>query len=35
MEDKNEKPISTRIQWLACIYDVHHLNPYKIGAFKN
>ena len=28
----NEK---TNINWLACIYDVHHLNPYKMGVFKN
>ena len=24
----------TNINWLACIYDVHHLNPYKIGLFS-
>ena len=24
----------TNINWLACIYDVHHLNPYKLGTFK-
>ena len=24
----------TNINWLACIYDVHHLNPYKMGTFK-
>ena len=24
----------TNINWLACIYAVHHLNPYKIGTFK-
>lgn len=23
------------ISWLVCIYDDHHLNPYKIEAFKN
>ena len=23
------------LNWLVCIYDDHHLNPYKIGAFKN
>ena len=23
------------INWLACIYDAHHLNPYKMGIFKN
>ena len=22
------------INWLACIYGVHQLNPYKIGIFK-
>ncbi len=25
----------TNINWLACIYDAHHLNPYKMGIFKN
>ena len=25
----------TNINWLVCIYDDHHLNPYKIGVFKN
>ena len=25
----------TNINWLACIYDDHHLNPYKMGVFKN
>ena len=25
----------TVINWLACIYGVHHLNPYKIGDFNN
>ena len=25
----------TNINWLACIYAVHHLNPYKIWVFKN
>ena len=25
----------TNINWLACIYDEHHLNPYKMGVFKN
>ena len=24
----------TNINCLACIYDVHHLNPYKIGLFS-
>ena len=26
---------STSINWLVCIYGVHHLNPYKMGVFKN
>ena len=25
----------TNINWLACFYDEHHLNPYKMGVFKN
>ena len=25
----------TNINWLACIYGVHHLKPYKMGTFKN
>lgn len=25
----------TNINWLVCIYVGHHLNPYKIGVFKN
>lgn len=25
----------TNINWLVCIYDDYHLNPYKIGVFKN
>lgn len=25
----------TNINWLACIYDEHHLNPYRMGVFKN
>ena len=24
----------TNINWLDCIYDGYHLNPYKIGVFK-
>ena len=35
MEEKKEKLPSTRIQWLACIYGDYHLNPYKMGVFKN
>ena len=26
---------NTNINWLACIYGDYHLNPYKMGAFKN
>ena len=25
----------TNINWLACIYAIYHLNPYKMGVFKN
>ena len=25
----------TNINWLACIYAVHHLSPYKMVVFKN
>ena len=25
----------TNINWLVCIYDDHHLNPYRMGVFKN
>ena len=33
---KDEKSFtSVGINWLACIYGVYHLNPYKMGAFKN
>ena len=24
----------TNINWLACIYDAHHLNTYKMGISK-
>ena len=24
----------TNINWLVCIYAVHHLNPYKMGISK-
>ncbi len=24
----------TIINWLACIYDAHHLKPYKMVIFK-
>ena len=24
----------TNINWLACIYTAHHLNPYKMGLFS-
>ena len=25
----------TNINWLACIYGGHYLNPYKMGACMN
>ena len=25
----------TNINWLACIYGDHHLNPYRMVAFEN
>ncbi len=25
----------TNINWLACIYDDYHLNPYNMGIFKS
>ena len=34
MEDKKEKLPSTNINWLACIYDDYHLNPYKMVISK-
>ena len=36
MNKNDEKVFSnTVINWLACIYDDHHLIPYKMGVFKN
>ena len=35
MSDKDEKLTKVGINWLACIYDDHHLNLYKMGVFKN
>ena len=32
---KDEKSLNnTVINWLACIYTVHCLNPYKMGVFS-
>ena len=32
---KDDKSLNnTVINWMACIYDVHHLKPYKMGIFK-
>lgn len=25
----------SNINWLTCIYDDYHLNPYKMGDFNN
>ena len=35
---KNEKDnLSAKIQinWLSCIYDDYHLNPYKMVVYEN
>ena len=29
-----EKLTKVGINWLACIYDDYHLNPYNIGLFN-
>ena len=34
MKEKNNEN-KTNINCLSCIYDDNHLNPYKMGAFKN
>lgn len=34
MRDK-EKLIQSNINCLPCIYGDYHLNPYKMGDFKN
>ena len=32
----NEKVFQkSNINWLSCIYGDYHLNPYKMGVFKN
>ena len=33
-ENKDKVFSNTVINWLACIYDAHHLNHYKMGVFK-
>lgn len=33
--DSQESFSKVPISWLACIYDDYHLNPYKMGVFKN
>ena len=33
-ENKDKVFSNTVINWLACIYAVHHLKPYKMGTFK-
>lgn len=32
---ENQSVAKSNINWLACIYDDYHLNPYKMGVFKN
>ena len=37
-KNNNDSPksfTSVGINCLPCIYTVHHLNPYKMGVFKN
>ena len=34
MNNEEKKLQKTNINWLACIYAVHHLKPYKMGTFK-
>ena len=33
-ENKQKSLTSVGINWLACIYAVYHLNPYKMGNSK-
>ena len=33
MENEKFRPAS--FNWLASIYGDHHLNPYKMGVYKN
>ena len=33
--EDNKNIAKTNINWLTCIYSVHHLNHYKMGIFKN
>ena len=33
--DNQESFSKVSISWLSCIYGDHHLNPYKMGVFKN
>ena len=35
MSNEEKSFPKTSINWLACIYDDHHLNLYKMGVFKN
>ena len=34
-ENKDKVFSNTVINWLACIYDDYHLNPYNMGIFKS
>lgn len=34
-KQKNNGLPALSINCLPCIYTVHHLNPYKMGVFKN
>lgn len=33
--NQEEKLTKVVLNWLTCIYSVHHLNHYKMGIFKN
>jgi len=33
--NNSENVAKNVINWLACIYGDYHLNPYKMGVFKN
>ena len=35
MSNEEKSFPKTSINCLPCIYTVHHLNPYKMGVFKN
>lgn len=32
---ENNSVAKSNINWLTCIYDVHHLNPYSMAVCEN